>query len=100
MSNPTRSTSPLRRSLPAIGGLLACAACCAAPLLLPALLGAGITTGLGAWLLSRGELFGLLALSVGVAVTVWRWRARAQATACRIDGSCGCGPAHPTIEPS
>ena len=100
MPTPTRSAQPLRSSLPALGGLLACAACCAAPLLLPALLGAGITTGLGAWLLSRGELFGLLALMIGVAVTVWRWRVRAQAAACRIDGSCGCGPARTSTEPS
>lgn len=102
MSNPTRSALAVsvRRSLPAVGGLLACAACCAAPLVLPALLGAGATTGLGAWLLSRGELLGPVVLMVGLGLTLaWR-RARARADMCSTDGSCGCGPGRPSTEPS
>lgn len=100
MPTPTRSAHPLRSSLPALGGLLACAACCPAPLLLPALLGAGATSGLGAWLLARGEWLGLLVLIVGAALAVGLRRARAQAPACSTDGTCGCGPARPSTEPS
>ena len=102
MSNtsPSPRTSPLRRALPTLGSLLAFAACCAAPLILPALLGAGATAGLGAWLLSRGELLGLVVLLVGLGLTLaWR-RARARADMCSTDGSCGCGPGRHSTEPS
>ena len=98
MPTPARSAPSLRPSLPALGGLIACAACCAAPLVLPALLGAGATTGLGAWLFARGEWIGLVVLIAGAALAVGLRRARAQAPACATDGSCGC--ARPSTEAS
>lgn len=93
-STPSPLPSPLRRALPALGGLLACAACCAVPLILSAGLGAGV----GAWVLTHSALLGLLVLGSALGVVAWRVHARAtRGAACAIDGSCGCA-ARPTAD--
>ncbi len=88
--------APQRASLPLIGGLLACAACCTLPFLVPVLLGVGVGSGLLTWLATRSELLGLTVLALGGAVALWRWRANRRSApagaACRVDGGCGCAP--------
>ena len=101
-TTPTSPSTP-RASLPAIGGLLACVACCTIPFLAPTLIGLGVGTGLLTWLTTRSELLGLLALTLGGGLALWRWRVSRQravaGAACSVDGSCGCGPSASTPTP-
>ncbi|MFI7025113.1 hypothetical protein ACIBMZ_20590 [Micromonospora sp. NPDC049900] len=76
------------------GGLavLACAACCAIPLLIAA----GIITGAGAAILEKSLLAGAAGLAT-LAVTIWwlhRRRAAAAGAGCGCGGT-GCGGATP-----
>lgn len=94
--NP-RKTSPALASLPAVVGLVACAACCTLPFLVPALLSAGIGSAALVWISTRSELLGLVCLALGAAVAGFQWwrsrRAEATGPSCAADGSCGCAPA-------
>ncbi|MGL3822280.1 hypothetical protein [Sphingopyxis sp. R3-92] len=74
----------------ALGLGVACAACCAFPLLFGAgALGAlGVASGNGTAML----IGGLLLAATAAAYLVQRRRRRALMTACNIDGSCGCKP--------
>lgn len=85
-----------RTSLPVIAGVVACAACCTLPFLVPLLLSAGLGSAILAWLATRSELIGVACLLIGASVAGFQWwrsrRAVATAASCATDGSCGCGP--------
>jgi hypothetical protein len=84
----TRTTFASRPRVLARFGAAACAACCALPLA-AGIVGAG---GLGAAAVALEWLgAGLLAAAV-VAFVARRRRRPGGAAACRVDGSCGCGP--------
>lgn len=76
--------------IPAVGGVLACAACCAAPLAAPYLASVGAGAALG-WISGKTEIIGLAALAIGFGLA---WRARQRAApgcaTCPVDASCGC----------
>lgn len=93
------SSPPARASLPIIAGVVACAACCTLPFLVPVLLSAGIGSAILAWLATRSELLGVACLVIGGSVAGfqwWRTRRAAASASCATDGSCGCGPAPDT----
>jgi len=85
---PVTDTAPPRRSK-VTGGLaaLACAACCA----LPVLIAAGVLTGAGAAILEKT----LLAIAAGLAAVAlgmwWLHRRRATQRAAASEAGCGCG---------
>ena len=100
MSQPLPSPTPTEHPAPGIdnapprrskvtGGLaaLACAACCA----LPVLIAAGVLTGAGAAILEKT----LLAVAAGLAVLAlgmwWLHRRRAAQRAAASGVGCGCG---------
>jgi hypothetical protein len=99
MSQPLPSPTPTRhpasgtdnappRTSKVTGGLaaLACAACCALPLLIAA----GLLTGAGAALLEKT----LLAVAAGLAALVlgmWWLHLRRSAQRAAASGGCGCG---------
>lgn len=99
MSKPLPSPTPTRHPTPGIdnapprrskvtGGLaaLACAACCA----LPVLIAAGVLTGAGAAILEKG----LLAVAAGLATLalgMWWLHRRRAAQRAAAAGGCGCG---------
>lgn len=74
----------------ALGLGLACAACCAFPVVFGAgALGAlGLASGNGVAALIGGGLL----VATGVAYLAQRRRQSAASAACNIDGSCGCKP--------
>jgi len=81
---------PIRSKVTAALAALACAACCALPLLITA----GIITGVGAAILEQS----LLAVAAGlivIALAMWwlhrRRSARRAAAAAAAGASCGCG---------
>ena len=85
---PVAETEPPRRSK-VTGGLavLACAACCA----LPVLIAAGVLTGAGAAILEKTLLAvaaGLAALALGM---WWLHRRRSAQRAAASGAGCGCG---------
>ena len=84
-----------RPSLPVIVGVVACAACCTLPFLVPVLLSAGVGSAILAWLATRSELLGVACLVIGGSVACYQWWRTRQAVAagasCATDGSCGCG---------
>jgi mercuric ion transport protein len=85
---PVTDNAPPRRSK-VTGGLaaLACAACCA----LPVLIAAGVLTGAGAAILEKTLLAvaaGLAALALGM---WWLHRRRATQSAAASGAGCGCG---------
>lgn len=85
--NPARSPG----RTPAIVGLVACAACCTVPFLVPLLLSAGLGSAVLTWLATRSELLGLACLGIGASVAGFQWwRSRRAAPSCATDGSCGC----------
>lgn len=77
-----------------IGGLgLACAACCAIPLLgfgSIALGSAGVADWLGASLDQIICYGGPLLLAVGVGYYFWQRNRKHKSATCQTDGSCGC----------
>lgn len=77
-----------------IGGLgLACAACCAIPLLGfsgLALGGAGVTSWLGASIEQTICYGGPLLVIVGAGYYFWQRNRKPKYTTCQTDGSCGC----------
>jgi hypothetical protein len=87
-ATPEIDNEPPRRSK-VTGGLaaLACAACCALPILITA----GVLTGAGAAILEKT----LLAMAAGLATTalgMWWWRRRRFAQRAAAAGAgCGCG---------
>ena len=84
-----------KRGLELVGlaGVLACVACCAAPLLVGAGIGSGVLAGLALFLRPGAELLvgGFVVLVLGV-LTVrnrkTRNRERACGTSCKTDGTC------------
>lgn len=92
--------TPLLRAhpkLPIVAGAVACAACCAIPLLAPLLFPAGVGSAVLVWAATRSELLGLVCLVLGSAIVGFQWwrsrRALTAAASCATDGSCGCRPA-------
>ena len=65
---------------------LACAACCAMPLIAA---GASVVAG-GLWL-AGAETLVITALLLAVMLAAWAWRRRR--AACRTDEACGCDAA-------
>ena len=61
-------SAPTRPSLPIIAGVVACAACCTLPFLVPVLLSAGVGSAVLAWLATRSELLGVACLAIGSSV--------------------------------
>lgn len=90
MSNST--DAPVRGLLPrALTGLagIACAACCAVPLLL----GAGVFGGAG-WAAAGRVLPGIAVALVVLAAAAWRWGSRRRHVhGCAGGCNCGCGTA-------
>ncbi|MFI7131803.1 hypothetical protein ACIBQ1_39435 [Nonomuraea sp. NPDC050153] len=83
---PEGGGPPLRSKVTAALAVLACAACCA----LPVLIGVGLLTGAGA-ALAEQTLLAVAGLLIAAAAGMW-WlhRRRASRTAVGAD-SCGCG---------
>ena len=75
-------------------GIGACAAACAAGLLVPALM-AGGAAGLAGWLSFSGgaDLVLCVAAAAIIAGAVYLLIRRSKAAACGADASCGCAPA-------
>jgi mercuric ion transport protein len=84
---PDDGGPPLRSKVTAALAVLACAACCALPLLI----GAGLLTGAGA-ALAEQTLPAIAVLLIAVAAGMW-WlhRRRAARTAAASGTACGCG---------
>jgi mercuric ion transport protein len=80
---------PLRSKVTAALAVLACAACCA----LPVLIGVGLLTGAGA-ALAEQTLLAVAGLLIAVAVGMWwlhRRRASRTTTSATTGVVCGCG---------
>lgn len=77
---------PLRGKVTAVLAVLACAACCALPLLI----GAGLLTGIDA-ALAEQVLLAIAGVLIAVAAGLWWLHRRRASRAAAAAGGCGCG---------